>query len=50
MKSEKSQKKRLSLKTQKTGPKSFLKKNAGLQPKKKSITRLPNNLSEEFVG
>jgi len=50
MKSEKSQKKRLFLKTQKTGPKRFLKKSAGLQPKKKSITRLPNNFSEEFAG
>ena len=50
MKSEKSQKKLLYLETQKTDPKRFLKKSADLQPMKKSITRLPNNFSAEFVG
>jgi len=50
MKSEKSQKKCLFLETQKTDPKSFLKKSVDLQPMKKSITMLPNNFSEEFAG
>jgi hypothetical protein len=50
MKSEKSQKKRLFLETQKTDLKRFLKRNADLQAMKKSITRLPNSILVEFVG
>ena len=50
MKSEKSQKRRLFLETQKTDLKKFLKRNADLQAMKKSITRLPNNILVEFVG
>lgn len=49
MKSEKSQKKRLFLETQKTDPKRFLKKSGDLQPMKKSVTVLLNSFSAEFA-
>jgi hypothetical protein len=50
MKSEKSQKRRLFLETQKTELNRFLKRSADLQAMKKSITRLTNNILVEFAG